>query len=86
MLVAKKRLTLDRPVSQWRLDALHAGVEEVPLDGAVAIDSVNLPDLHGDPMDRFIAATAIRSKATLVTSDRNLLAWKGPLACLDARV
>jgi PIN domain nuclease of toxin-antitoxin system len=86
MLVAKKRLTLDRSVSRWRLDALNAGVQEVALDGVIAVDAVDLPDLHGDPMDRFIAATAVRTKATLVTSDARLLSWKGPLACLDARV
>ena len=86
MLVAKKRLTLDRPVSRWRLDALRMGISEVQLDGELAVDSVDLTGLHNDPMDRFIAATAIKTKATLITSDRALLSWKGPLACLDARV
>lgn len=86
MLVSKKRLTLDRSVSEWRLDALRAGVEEVPLDGVTAIDAVDLPGLHGDPMDRLIAATAIKLKATLLTADRSLLSWRGPLACIDARV
>jgi PIN domain nuclease of toxin-antitoxin system len=86
MLVARKRLTLDRPVSRWRLDALRAGIAEVQLDGELAVDSVDLAGLHNDPMDRFIVATAIRTKATLITSDRTLLSWKGPLACIDARV
>lgn len=86
MLVAKSRLRLDRVVSRWRLDALNGGIEEVPFDGALAIEAVELSGLHGDPMDRFIAVTAIKAKATLVTSDARLLAWKGPLVCLDARV
>ena len=86
VLVAKKRLILDRPVLQWRADALRAGVEEVPLNGEIAVEAVMLPDLHGDPGDRFIAATAIRMQAALVTSDARLLAWKGPLVCIDARV
>jgi PIN domain nuclease of toxin-antitoxin system len=86
MLVAKKRIVLDRAVSRWRLDALRLGIEEVPLDGELAIDAVALPDLHADPVDRFIVATALRMQATLVTSDARLLAWKGPLACIDARV
>jgi PIN domain nuclease of toxin-antitoxin system len=86
MLVAKKRLTLDRPASRWRLDALKMGVSEVQLDGELAIDSADLTGLHNDPMDRFIAATAVKMKATLITSDRTLLSWKGPLACIDARV
>jgi PIN domain nuclease of toxin-antitoxin system len=86
MLVAKKRIELDRPVYQWRLAAIRSGVEEVPLDGELGIEAVALPGLHADPMDRFIVATAIRMRAQLVTSDARLLAWKGPLACIDARV
>jgi PIN domain nuclease of toxin-antitoxin system len=86
MLVTKKRIVLDRAVYRWRLDALRSGIEEVPLDGELAIDSVALPDLHADQADRFIVAAVLRTGARLVTSDARLLAWKGPLACLDARV
>jgi PIN domain nuclease of toxin-antitoxin system len=86
MLVAKKRLTLDRPVPRWRLDALRVGIAEIQIDGELAVDSVGLTGLHNDPMDRFIVATAIKTKATLITSDRALLSWNGPLACIDARV
>jgi PIN domain nuclease of toxin-antitoxin system len=77
---------LNKPADQWRLSALGFGIEEVLLDGQVAIDSVALTGLHGDPMDRFIAATAIKLSMPLVTSDARLLAWQGPLACIDARV
>lgn len=86
MLVAKRRIALDRTVARWRLDALRSGIEEVPLDGDLAIEAVVLTDLHPDPADRFIVATALRMRATLVTSDARLLAWKGPLARIDARV
>ena len=86
MLMEKKRIILDRPVYKWRTDALRSGIEEIPLDGELAIESVTLVDLHSDPMDRFIVATAIKMRATLVTSDTRLLAWKGPISCVDARV
>jgi PIN domain nuclease of toxin-antitoxin system len=86
MLVAKKRIVLNEPADQWRLAALGLGIEEVPLDGQLAIDAVNLAGLHGDPMDRFIVAAARKLGAPLLTSDARLLAWKGPLACIDARV
>lgn len=86
ILVSKERIEMYRPVHQWRLDVLRAGIEEIPLDGELVIQSVALAGLHGDPADRFIAATAIKAQATLVTSDARLLAWKGPLACIDARV
>ncbi|WP_422001130.1 type II toxin-antitoxin system VapC family toxin [Reyranella sp.] len=86
VLVAKNRVVLAKSVDQWRIDALQLGIEEVPLDGEVAIESVALADLHADPADRFIVATALRLKARLVTSDAKLLSWKGPLARIDARV
>jgi len=86
ILVAKNRLALDKSVDQWRAGVLRLGIEEIPLYSEVAIASVALSGLHGDPADRFIAATAIRQGAPLVTSDAKLLAWKGPLACIDARV
>jgi len=86
VLVAKNRLALDQPVDKWRVDALQLGIEEVPIDGELAIASVGLADLHADPADRFILATALRMQAALVTSDARLLAWQGPLACIDARV
>ncbi len=85
VLAAKNRIALDRPLGQWRTDALQLGIEEVPLDGETAIDSVGL-DLHPDPADRFVVAAAIRQQASLVTSDARLLAWKGPLERIDARV
>jgi PIN domain nuclease of toxin-antitoxin system len=86
VLVSKKRVIFDKSLDQWRIDALQLGIEEVPLDGEVAIEAVALADLHPDPADRFIVATALRSGARLVTSDARLLAWKGPLARIDARV
>jgi PIN domain nuclease of toxin-antitoxin system len=86
VLVSKNRLVLDKSLDQWRIDALQLGIEEVPLDGEVAIEAVTLADLHPDPADRFIVATALRTGASLVTSDARLLAWKGPLARIDARV
>lgn len=86
VLVAKKRIALNKPADQWRMAALGFGIEEVPVDGQLAIDSVALMGLHGDPMDRIIAATAIKLSVPLVTSDARLLSWNGPLACIDARV
>jgi PIN domain nuclease of toxin-antitoxin system len=86
VLVSKGRIVLEKSLDQWRIDAFQLGIEEVPLNGEVAIESVALADLHPDPADRFIMATAIREGATLVTSDARLLAWKGPLARIDARV
>ena len=86
VLVAKGRIDVGKPADRWRLEALELGIEEAPIDGEIAVRSVALSGLHGDPADRFIAATAIRMDAPLVTADANLLSWKGPLVCIDARV
>lgn len=86
VLVTKGRIALTVPVDQWRVEALQLGIEELSLDGEIAIESVALPDLHADPADRFIVATVLKLGVPLVTSDARLLAWKGPLVCIDARV
>ena len=43
-----------------------------------------LPDLHGDPADRLILATALEGHQ-LVTADVRLLDWPGAVRRLDAR-
>ena len=85
MLVARNRLQLDPPVTQWRRDLLAAGVRELPVDGRVSIRAASLVDLHRDPADRFIAATAELHGATLATADRRLLDWQSEVPRLDAR-
>lgn len=44
-----------------------------------------LDELHGDPFDRIIVATALVEGAILLTADQSLLAWPGELRRLDAR-
>ena len=39
----------------------------------------SLSDFDADPADRFITATALRHQACLLTADRLILAWSGPL-------
>ena len=84
VLVERGRVELDRSTGRWRQELLRSGLIEVPLDGRIAIAAIGLPDLHGDPADRFIVATAIIKEARLITADRRLLNWSGPLECLDA--
>ena len=85
VLVERGRVELDKPTEVWRLELLRSGLIEVPLDGRIAITAIGLSGFHGDPADRFIAATAILNEARLITADRRLLDWSGPLECLDAR-
>ncbi|HRQ59682.1 MAG TPA: type II toxin-antitoxin system VapC family toxin [Azoarcus taiwanensis] len=85
MLVEKGRVVLPLAVEGWRAGLLSAGLLEIPLDGRIALAAAALADLHRDPVDRFIAASAGVRNATLVTADEKLLAWNGGLPRLDAR-
>lgn len=77
MLVAKGRLALDRDVLDWLESAARLpGVRVAPLSMEVSVGSTRLPgDLHGDPADRLIVATARHHDATLLTADRALLGY-----------
>ena len=84
MLIAKRRLrSLDSAI-ELRQQMLDSGITEVPVTGDIAILAGNLDGLHGDPADRFIAATAIAHRATLVTADAVLLRWRHKLRRQDA--
>ena len=77
LLVAKKRLRLTLGVTDWiaKSEALPF-ITFIPVDNAVAIKSVNLPQpLHSDPADRIIIATAISMGAPLVTKDKKILKY-----------
>lgn len=84
-LVRHDRLALDRSLIDWRNDLLQQHLLEYPVDGSVAIAAVDLRDLHRDPADRIIVATALALDATLLTADERILAWPGPLERHDAR-
>jgi len=63
---------------------LETGVTELPVTGPISILSIELRDLHGDPADRFIAATAVIHGAALMTADPDLLRWQNPIQRHDA--
>ena len=75
LLVERGRLRLGRELSGWIEEVLALpGVSLVPIEPAIAIDSVRLPgDFHADPADRFIVATARHLDAPLLTADRKIL-------------
>ena len=79
LLHQRGRVALRCSASKWRSDWLEAGLQELPLDGATALLGAGLRDFHADSADRFIAATALRHQACLLTADRLILAWPGTL-------
>ena len=84
MLHDKRRLTLLRDIASWREGLLREGLVEIPVNGEIAARAGLLSDMHGDPADRLIVATALEGHR-LVTSDHRILGWPGQLRRLDAR-
>ena len=73
MLVAHKRIILDRSVDVWMAQALAvSNVELCPLTPKIAIASTQLQKFHGDPADCIIVATAKAHHATLATRDAKI--------------
>jgi PIN domain nuclease of toxin-antitoxin system len=86
LLVGKRRLRWTDSATEIRRQILIAGVNELPLNGVIAILAGELEGLHSDPADRFIAASAIVHDATLLTADERLLSWRYPLRRHNAEV
>lgn len=78
LLVARNRVVLPLPIRDWV--ALAFDGPDIKLIGLTrpntAIDSVFLPDdIHGDPADRFLIATARRRRISLATRDEKIIAY-----------
>jgi PIN domain nuclease of toxin-antitoxin system len=88
LLASKGRIELHRDVLGWVRDALNRpGVRLATLEPEVAVASTRLPfEMHADPADRILVATARHLGATLVTADRALLelAKSGHFRAMDA--
>jgi PIN domain nuclease of toxin-antitoxin system len=80
LLVSKGRLQLGSALAK-------PGVTLTPLEPEIAVASTCLPfEMHADPADRILVATARYLGATLVTADHALLdlGVKGNFRALDA--
>jgi PIN domain nuclease of toxin-antitoxin system len=72
-LVKKGTLTLPSALPRWFDLALHtAGIACLPLSPALLHASVGLPQIHKDPADRIIIATAQQYDAWLVSRDETI--------------
>ena len=88
LLAERDRLRLAREVGAWIAAALALpGIELIPIEPAIAGDSVRLPGaFHADPADRFIVATARHYGAPLLTADYAILSYAagGHVQTIDA--
>jgi PIN domain nuclease of toxin-antitoxin system len=88
VLTAKTRISLQMDIQLWVNNVLALpGVRLQPLLPEIAVASTRLPwEMHADPADRILAATARHLGATLVTADEHLLRYadEGFLRCQRA--
>lgn len=77
MLAARKRIEFDIDCMDWIEIALDIpGVNLIPLSPKIAVQSTRLPEeIHGDPADRILVATAHEYNAVLVTHDEKLIEY-----------
>lgn len=77
MLEAKGRIRLPVDCLEWIHRALNAPrLSLLALTPGIAVASTRLPgDVHGDPADRILLATAREHNLVLVTRDERLLAY-----------
>ena len=70
MLASRGKLELPLPVNEWLQEALgQSGVESLPVSCEIANRSVSLAEIHRDPADRIIIATALVHDAKLASID-----------------
>ena len=68
--VGRGRLRLTLALDVWLESAtVEAKAEIVPVDFRIAKRAAGLPQVHGDPMDRLIIATALEHGSQLVSQD-----------------
>lgn len=77
MLAEKNRIILGMPCIEWinkSITATHLHI--VPINPLIAVESSHLPGkFHSDPADRLIVATARTENYTILTRDKNILAY-----------
>ena len=79
---------LDRPDFQMepsllRQALLEAGWRELPVEAHHALAVGQLPPLHRDPFDRLLLAQAQADGLLLITADRQLAQYPGPVRRMD---
>ena len=84
MLQQKGRLGNAITATQWHERLLTDGFNELSVTGVIAARAGDLQDMHGDPADRIVVATALEGHL-LITSDSPILDWPHELDRFDAR-
>jgi PIN domain nuclease of toxin-antitoxin system len=90
LLVSRGRLDLGGATSEWISNLCASeGIVVADIRREIAIAAGELPgDIHGDPADRMIIATARTRPCPLLTGDRAILDYgaAGHVSTIDARL
>ena len=62
-----------------RAGLLANGYLELPVEGRHCLAIPTLPPVHGDPFDRMLVAQAMTEGMQLLTADRRVAAYGGPV-------
>ena len=62
-----------------RTGLIEFGWTEIPISAEHAITAAQLPPIHGDPFDRMLVAQATIEDALLLTGDRVVARYPGPV-------
>lgn len=62
-----------------RRELVSRGFQELPVTSDHALGVTNLPRLHGDPFDHILLVQAMTESLTLLTADRTLARYPGPI-------
>ena len=83
MLRDKDRLPAPADPDRMLRDFLQMGMTIIDVTPEIGLRAGSLENFHGDPAARIIVATALEGHQ-LLTSDRAILNWPGPLQTIPA--
>ena len=63
----------------FRSELFNHDYDELAITGTHALHTLALPGIHKDPFDRIIIAQAICEEITLLTSDKAVAQYPGPI-------
>ncbi len=76
LLVKRKRLKIPKNPGSYIEEAIqYHNLHEIPVDRKILLQSSALPEIHDDPFDRIIIATAKLHDLVLITKDTKIQAY-----------
>ncbi|MGH9605128.1 MAG: type II toxin-antitoxin system VapC family toxin [Terracidiphilus sp.] len=76
---SRGRLEFNLPPHELREILLASGYDELNILGTHATAVAGLPHIHKDPFDRLLIAQSMVEGITLLTADRTIARYQGPI-------